>query len=157
MTVTMTERVEAVQAAPLCLDSREGDRWGEFVRLARAYVKSLRGRHPRPPTLRALVEQTLREEVMVYLASRGAELVGFGMVAARRGGSGDRVMWVSHCYCPGDLGALRALVREFEHQAQAAHCDWIGFEATVPDMRRRAASVGFRPASTIYAKEVRNG
>ncbi len=157
MTVTLTERVEAVRAAPLHLDGRDGDGLGEFARLARAYLKSLRGRHPRPPTLRALVEQALREEVTTSLAHRGRRAAGFVMAGPRRGGSGERVMWVSHCYCPGDLGALRALVREVERQARALSCDWIGFEAAVPEMRKRAASVGFRPASVIYAKEVRDG
>lgn len=146
-----------MRAAPLHLDSPGGEGLREFERLARAYVESLRGRHPRPPTVRALVEEARRESVTTYLAHRGRQAVGFVMAAARRGGSGERLLWVSHCYCPGDLGALRALDREVERQAQAAGCGRLAAEVTVPDMKGRLASVGFKPVSTIYAKEVRYG
>ena len=146
-----------MRVAPLLLERENRAGLRGFAALARDYVESLRGRHPRPPTVKALVEEALREEVTTYLAHRGRQAAGFAMVAPRRGGSGERLLWVSHCYCPGDLGALRALVRDLERQARTIGCGWIGFEAAVPDMRKRAASVGFKPASVIYTKEVRNG
>ena len=151
------ERSQSVRVTRVRFAPGERRAWVMFAPLVRQYVETLQGRHPWPPTPRALIAQATRPEVSVFIAERDGSAVGFAMAEPREGGTGRAAMWIEHLYCPRDLGAARALVAEIEAVAARRGCEWMAFETAAPDMRRRAALAGFRPVATVYGREVWNG
>ncbi len=99
----------------------------------------------------------MEPEAVVLLVCREGAPTGWCIAEPRERGTGLAVMWIAHFYCPGDIGAARALVAEVEALARARGCGWVAFETAIPGMARRVGLAGFKPMATVYGKEVKHG
>jgi len=155
------EQPERQAARAVVVAHARGAQMGEFlegpdvamvVAMVHRYCEAVKEWHPHPPA----PEDVLTEGKCIVIGQRGSvsHQGGFAVFDAERARDGKIVCRIKHFWAPGDLGVQRALIAHIEAIARRADCCSLVFESPMPMMTRRAALFGFRPAATVFAKEL---